>query len=106
MICIWHQFVFVQCAQRHRRIRLSKVYCAGCTGNLLPYLKQYRNLSNLICFDDVNLVNGQQPADRQSQMQGQPRLWAVEVDLSDFVDAIHPVEQCITMNDQHIGCLR
>ena len=46
------------------------------------------------------LTERQEPANRQRQVQSQARLGAIEVDPGDFIDAIHSIEQGITMHNQ------
>lgn len=45
------------------------------------------------------LTEGQESANRQRQVQSQARFGAIEVDAGDFVNAIHSIEQCVTMHD-------
>ena len=52
------------------------------------------------------LGDGQQSANRQSQMKREPSLGPAQVDAGDFIDAIHPIQQGVAMDDERFGRLR
>ena len=51
------------------------------------------------------LSRGQEAVGAERQLNAEPRLWIIQVETADFLDALHPVEERIPVNKEGFGSL-
>lgn len=64
-----------------------------------------KQLIGLLQKEQILLVQVEQSPNGERKVEGEARFWAVEVNVSNLINAIHTIEEGVAVHNQAFSCL-